>query len=187
MASSQAVKAALKLLSVNFAGDVTAEKVKLWHSCLDDVTDETLSEAVPRVIREHAGQFIPSVGFVRQMCGANTVSFDAEGLRREIAALGSYNPQSGWSPPRRETVAEILGEGVASAYGMVGGERLFGAGTTRDIALRDFTEELKSQVETRGRDALQAPPERPQIVAPVKGLIANVQRDLAARELGERE
>lgn len=140
---------------MNFAGEVTPEKVRLWHEALNDVTDEALSAAVPRLIREHAGAFIPPVGLVREFAGANAKPVvDVEAMRRRIATLGSYNPTVGWSAPRTDVVRRELGEAVGDAYASVGGERLFGQGTTREIALREFGDVIQQAVAARGVQAL---------------------------------
>ena len=164
MASTKAVEQALSLLALNFAGEVSAEKLKVWHAALADVSDEQLGIAVPRLIREYTGDFIPPVARLRDAAGANVAPVvDVDALVHKIDQLGSYNPNTGWCSPRVEVVRRVMGDAVADAYGAVGGpSRLYGGDETgRSIALRDFGRELVGQVEARGPATLEPPPQRP--------------------------
>lgn len=143
MASNKAVGQALAILATNFSGQVTSEKVKLWIGALKDVEDEALNNAVGHVIRTHTGDFLPSVAVIREAAGANHQEpVDIERTIRLIERMGSYNPVTGWSPPRVGDVKEHIGGAIAEAYAWVG-SRLFSPNTTtREIAERDFAKAL---------------------------------------------
>lgn len=149
MASTKAVYASLKMLSHNFAGTVTDEKVELWEAALESVSDEALLRAVPKAIATHKGDFIPPVAVIREAAGANaTPVIDYERIQRQIGALGSYNPNCGWMYPGVENVREALGDAVASAYAACGAKRLFADDEIgRSIAEREFRRELEVQSE----------------------------------------
>lgn len=145
MASRKAVVEALKVLCVNFAGEASIERVKLWMAALVDVPDDDLARAVAEVVRTRTGEFLPPVAVVRQ-AALRGRTVDLDGLIRAIDRAGSYNALTGWAPPRIEAVRELFGDDVAEAYGLAGGgSRLFsGNATTREIAARDFAEALRS-------------------------------------------
>lgn len=145
MASADAVTKALSVLAVNFAGDVTAEKVKLWVAALDDVSDADLARGVASVVKTHRGEFLPPVAVIRA-AARPAGSLDSERVLVLLDKAGSYNPATGWTPPRVELVRDRFGDAVAEAYGMAGGgSRLFASNpTTREIAARDFAEALKA-------------------------------------------
>ena len=159
MASRKAVRAALKLLALNFAGDVTPERTQLWAAALEDVSDEQLARAVPEVIRTHRGEFIPPVAIVRDAAGANDAPpADTAAVIRRIDRLGAYGPQSGWQAPSVETVGAEMGGEAAEAYAAVGGgSRLLSDNpTTREIAERDFAKELRVAIERARHHGLPA-------------------------------
>jgi hypothetical protein len=157
MASSDAVMATLMMLAREYAGTVTQEKADIWLAALEDVPDAALPAAVAKVIKTHTGGFIPSVALVREAAGANgRPRIDVEDLRHRIYLIAGYNPH-GFVPPRVEDVRRRLGDGVADAYGAVGGGRLFADETTGDIAMRDFAKECASIQSERGPGAFLPP------------------------------
>ena len=170
MATRQAVLATLTMLAREYAGTVTEEKADLWLAALEDVSDVALAAAVATVIKTHTGGFIPPVAVIREAAGANALpAIDAGRLLREIDRLGEHNPATGWQSPSVEVVRQIKGDAVADAYAAAGGpERLFeGGATTREIAAREFAQEMAAQVKAHGGAALLPPavPAVPQLAA----------------------
>lgn len=161
MASTKAIYASLKMLSHNFAGDVTREKVELWEAALSEVTDEQLAAAVPVVIATYTGSFLPPVAVIREAAGANRrPTMDFEEAQKRISDLGYYNPNAGWVYPKVFQVREKLGEVIAAAYLEAGGEQIFSENeTSRSIALRVFREKLSSEAKQLGLLALPPAPE----------------------------
>lgn len=183
MASEQKLRETFGVLAAaGYAGDVTPERVKIYRAVLNDVEDENLERGVKRVLNEHTGGFLPSAALLRELSGANrTGGVDVEAVCRSIAALGAYNPASGWHGPRVELVREVLGDIVADAYGTVGAERVFAyEGTGREIARRDFGLELTAGLKASGLTALPAAPARKQIAPAVKALVAGLMDQMAA-------
>ena len=166
MASRKQVTDSLMVLAANFSGAVTAEKVKLWVIALGDVSDADLCRAVAHVVKTYQREFLPPVAVIRAAAAAGGT--DAEALLCRIDLAGSYNPQTGWTPPRLEAVRQQFGDAVAEAYGLAGGgSRLFASNeTTRDIAARDFAEALKAAAP--GGLSLPAPAIRAALPAPVE-------------------
>ena len=166
MASTKAVYASLTMLSHNFAGAVTEEKVALWKAALLEVSDEALAAAVPQVIATHKGDFIPPVAVIRDAAGANTPpSVDVEEIQKQISDLGGYNPHMGWVYPRVSLVREKLGDAIADAYAACGAQKLFSDEEIgRSIATREFRKELEVQA-TGGRAGLLAAPQRAKLSA----------------------
>ena len=145
MATRKAIRTALKLLSVNFAGGVSDERTQLWAIALEDVSDEQLARAVPEVIRTHRGEFIPPIAVIRDAAGANLEgAVDAEGLLRQIAATGSHSATAGFCGPSAQRVVQGFGAAIGEAYAMAGGGSCLFANeeTTRAIASRDFRKAL---------------------------------------------
>jgi len=170
MATRRAVLASLTLFALTFAGDVSPARIDLYVAALDDVTDEQLGAATVRLVKTHRGEWIPVPAVIREAAGANALpAIDAGRLLREIDRLGEHNPATGWQSPSVEVVRQIKGDAVADAYAAAGGpERLFeGGATTREIAAREFAQEMAAQVKTRGAAALLPPaaPAVPQLAA----------------------
>lgn len=162
----------MRVFSRNFAGDVTKEKCRLYHAALHDVDDEQLDGAVAHLIKEHRGEFIPTVAVVRDAIGANHRggAIDAEATLRLISGLGEYHVDSGrWRYPTRARILLALGEGIADAFGEAGGAALLFSGNdlTREIATRDFVRGLALVAKHRGAAAiaLPAPPQQPLLAA----------------------
>ena len=170
MATRRAVLASLTLFALTFAGDVSPARIDLYVAALDDVTDEQLGAATVRLVKTHGREWIPVPAVIREAAGANALpAIDAGRLLREIDRLGEHNPATGWQSPSVEVVRQIKGDAVADAYAAAGGpERLFeGGATTREIAAREFAQEMAAQVKTRGAAALLPPaaPAVPQLAA----------------------
>lgn len=151
----------MRVFSRNFAGEVTKEKCALYHAALKDVEDAQLEEAAVRVIKEHRGEFIPTVAVVRDAAGANTrgVAIDLDRMLAAISALGEYHVDSGrYRYPSPGRVEAALGPAVAEAYGEAGSALLFASSdVTREIAQRDFLRALTRTVARRGASALALP------------------------------
>jgi hypothetical protein len=170
MASRRAVVAALKMFSLTFAGDVSDERIDLYAAALEDVTDNALKAATTQLVKTHRGEWIPVPAVIREAAGANAKPrVDVAGILKQLHALVDYNPVSGHSAPRVETVRRRISDGVADAYGAIGGgdRLLMSDGTTRAIAERDFAKELVSIVAERGPACLALP-----AAAPLKQLTA---------------
>lgn len=160
MASTKAIYASLKMLSHNFAGDISRERVELWEAALREVSDEQLSRAVPTVIATYTGSFLPPVAVIREAAGANRLPvLDFDDAKKRIADLGHYNAHTGWIYPRVFEVREKLGDMLADAYSYAGADQIFSDNeTTRSIAQRTFRERLSSDAEKLGLLALPARP-----------------------------
>jgi len=142
MASRRAVSAALKMLALTFAGDVSGERVDLYAAALEDVTDGALAAATLQLVKTHKGEWIPVPAVIREAAGVDALP-DIDALIRRIDRLGEPNPGYGWLSPDVETVRMAMGDAVADAYADVGAERLFAdQATTRDIARHDFRRAL---------------------------------------------
>jgi hypothetical protein len=160
MASKRAVASTLKALARNFAGEITTERVALYHAALQDVGDDALRHAAVRVVREYTGQFLPPVAVLRDAAGANhrMMLVDGEATLQAIARLGQTNQVGRWFPPYVETVRVTLGESIAIAYAAGGAGRLFADNeTTRDIARRDFQKALEGVAKESGPAAIALP------------------------------
>ncbi len=155
MASELAIEKVMRILSRNFAGDVSVEKCKLYHAALHDVDDEQLERGVVRVIKEHRGEFIPPVAVIRDACGANArPALDVESLLTKIGRHGSQG-HTRWFPPRAETIAPHFPASVVRAYAEVGSTVLFSDNPlTREIAYRDFARALRSASDEDARRIL---------------------------------
>ena len=160
MATRRAVMTALKMFALTFAGDVSDERIDLYFAALDDVSDDALAAATLQLVRTHRGEWIPTPATIRDAAGANTLPvIDAGRLLREIDRLGEYSPGTGWESPSVDVVREKRGDLIADAYAAAGGpERLFeGGATTREIAAREFAQEMAAQVKAHGAAALLPP------------------------------
>jgi hypothetical protein len=172
MASTKAIRSALKVLSLNFAGEVSTAKTQLWAAALEDVSDEQLEAAIPEVIKTHRGEFIPPVAVVRDAAGANAaLAVDADRILRDIGRAGSHNATAGFSGPSAVKVTEEFGTAVGEAYALAGGgSALFAENeTTREIARRDFRRALAQESRiTRTPEAyrLNPPKTAPALAAP---------------------
>ena len=160
MASRRAVSAALKMLALTFAGDVSGERVDLYAAALEDVDDGALAAATLQLVKTHKGEWIPVPAVIREAAGADVQPrADVEDIVSRISRLSEYNPH-GQRGPRVGAVRVAMGDAIASAYGAVGGSsRLIDStdATTRDIALRDFAKELEALVRERGPACLALP------------------------------
>lgn len=158
MASRLAVTAALKMFSLTFAGDVTAERITLYVAALDDVTDHQLERATVELVKCHRGEWIPTPATIRAAALPPRwePAIDTEELLRHIDRLGTYLPAAGWQSPRVERVRAVMGDVIASAYADAGGpSRCFADDeTTRRIALRDFQLALRQARKELGTGAL---------------------------------
>jgi hypothetical protein len=163
MATTETILKCLKMLAADRAGDLSQERIDLWTAGLEDIPDPKLLQGVVNTLKTHSGDFIPTLAQIRS-AALPPVHVDSEAIRREIIAISGYNP-NGFVPARVQDVRKRLGDAVADAYGAIGGgSRLFADGTTGDIALRDFSQELSLLVKERGVQAL-VPPEQPLLLS----------------------
>lgn len=156
MASRRAVGAALTLLVRAFAGEVTKERIELYHAALDDLTDDQLARAVTRVLKTRTDDFLPPPAVLLEAAGVNVAPvLDAERILQAIDAAGTYTP-SGRINLREHEVRDCFGDVIADAYSEAGGgTRLFSNNeTTRDIAFRDFQRGLQDALHVHGPAAL---------------------------------
>jgi hypothetical protein len=165
MASAKAISAALLAFAEDRGGAVTQERAQLWFDCLNDVADPHLMRAVNILLRTNGTWTIPTIAMVRDAAGANPPpdalpAIDTEALLKRIGALGSYDPRTGWCWPTVERVWAEIGPSEATAYGLVGPSRLFSdQSTTREIAQREFSVELRREQREAQERARLAPPE----------------------------
>lgn len=150
MPSAPQLLATLKVFAETWNRELTDLLIDVYAKALNDLTNEQLIIATGRVMRECS--FFPAPAEIRKRAGLVTqVAPNTTAIVRAIEVLGTYVAASGWHAPDVESVRHAYGDTIASAYGYVGPSRLFGTGTTRDIALRDFAESLS--------DALRANPQ----------------------------
>lgn len=164
MASNERVGWALSVLKhLPSKQPISAETVAFYALGLDDVTDQALTVAVRRAAAECT--FLPTPAELRALAGLNRVALDIEPVLDRISALASYLPTTGTTYPRVEAVRQHFGDGVAEAYSLAGGARVFSPNeTTREIARREFAAALRDVVRVFGAQAVLAP------VATVKAL-----------------
>jgi hypothetical protein len=185
VASERAVARMMRIFSRNFAGEVTADRCKLYHAALQDVSDEQLDAATARIVKEHESEFIPPVAIIRKFAAANArPSIDVEST---IVAIGRYGEMghTRWYPPRPETIAKHFPPAVVRAYAEVGGTVLFSDNaTTREIAFRDFGRAYKETVREDPRlgvsPALPAAAPAPKLLAPGELEIVDEAEELPA-------
>lgn len=158
MASRRAVATALAILAEGFGGTVSEAKAEVYYDALLDVADEDLGRAVRAVVRTYEGKFIPPPAVLRNAVGANDrPAIDSLAVVDAIQELVAYRP-SGLVFPSVDAVRRRLGSGIAQAYAVAGGARIFSSNeTTRDIARREFAQELEHVATTRGKDAIALP------------------------------
>lgn len=166
--------------------DVGERTVELWSRLFRNVSDEEFTRGVEALLLEPDRKFFPAPGEVLRACRGPLPPIDVEAIRRQIAWLGTGSVHVGHIWPRVERVREVLGNGVAEAYGAIGGTRL-GAneGTTLEIALRDFGAELQAIAHRDGPKALLPPepgtllanPDASPVNKAVKGLTKRLPYD----------
>lgn len=155
MASRSTVAKALVTFSLaGLGGDVSAERIAVYVTALDGVTDAQLLAATDALLKSHKGEFIPTAAALRAAALPPT-RIDVVTVRRQIVEAVGYNPH-GFQPPRVECVRARFGDAIADAYATVG-VRFFDGGTTGQIAERDFAKELEAIVAERGAGALLPP------------------------------
>lgn len=165
MASRVAVAKAMAVLGATFPRDVTKELVAIYAGALQDVDDAALERAVGQAVATL--RYFPVPAELRDLAGANRVAIDVEPVLARIVAMGSYLPTSGTTYPSVQRVREVLGDGVAEAYSLAGGARVFsGNETTRDIARREFAEALRDAVRVYGKAVLAAVEQAKALPAP---------------------
>jgi len=157
MASKQAIAAALKGLAANYRISLDPDLPDIWLLGLQDVDDEALMQAVGKIVARE--RFFPTIAVVRDALGLNRLDKpDTDGILARIWQLANYHPQWGTTPPSVGTVREHLGETIGDAYALVTGDRLFnGNQTGRDIARREFADDLTTAAENGYSVALPAP------------------------------
>lgn len=145
MASEKAVLTALTILGRAFAGEVSPERVDLYHAALDDVTDAELALVTAALVKSHAGEFIPTPATIRAAVPRlQAPTLDVDRIIRELDRMGSYSP-GGWCPPSVEKVRRLAGTPIADAFADVGPSRLLAEDPkSRDIAAQEFRRALKA-------------------------------------------
>ena len=173
MASKRAIAAALAMLAEARPREITTRTIAVYFAALEDLSDEQLEHATARAVREL--KFFPAPAELRDFAGANVTPFvDADVQLARLEALGSYHPASGWRAPSVDHVRQVLGDAMAEAYSLGGAARLFaGNETTRDIARREFAQELRLLVKERGLAAVVAPLALP---APSEAVVLYTER-----------
>jgi hypothetical protein len=167
MASSQGVAKVLRFLHALYpAHEVTDETGEAWLVVFADLPDDALADAARRCASEAGRKFFPTVGEVRAVVDAMTGSrVNPTTLLRQIESMGSYNAHCGWVWPRVESVRERFGDGVATAYGMVGPGRFASEdAVTRDIAARDFAQDVRTVAVERPTRPTLPPAPMPDVV-----------------------
>lgn len=161
MASKQAIATALKGLSANYGNAPDPALPDIWMLALQDVDDSDLLRAVAKIVA--TSEFFPKVASVRNVLGMNrTERPDVDGIVKRIWSLSSYHPQYGTNPPSVGKVRDELGDTIADAYALVTPDRLFANSEVgRDIARREFADDLTTAAEQGYSAALPAPKRMP--------------------------
>lgn len=156
MASKVAVVEALNIFVEVFpTREVTKTTYRVWEEILAPLTDEQVQMATARLVREPGRKFFPTTNDVFGVLADLHEKLPVADVVDAIARLGSYTARHGWFPPTVEQVRAALGDGVASAYAVVGGARLWanaaadGTTITRDIARREFGKALEDEQSAR--------------------------------------
>lgn len=158
MASVEAVASGLAVLhEAHPTREVTKQTAQVWHRLFLDTDDAAFVRACEALACEAGRQFFPTPGELIAKLRGPRPAIDVDGIVKRIESLGYHNPHAGWVWPRAERVRDVLGGGIAEAYGAVGQRLGADEGTGRDIALRDFAEHLSAVVDREGPAALSAP------------------------------
>lgn len=150
MASEKAIATALATFAESYPNgkEITKRTLDVWRSVLETTSDEQLSRAVMRIVRDPERRFFPSTGEVFAAIAEDAKPVDHLTVIHRIEQLGYYDPKRGWVYPTVEMIREKLGNEVADAYAVAGGLRIFadeakdGTTTTRDIARRKLEDRL---------------------------------------------
>lgn len=157
MATPKGIATMLAVLHEAFPHkEITDATGPLWLGWFRDEDDAALLDAANRCSLDRTRQFFPSPGEFRDILHP-APPLDSGAVLRRIESLGSYNAHVGWIWPSVEAVRRALGDGIARAYSAIGSARLRqDEGTGRDIAVREFTQELQAVVAKEGPKALAA-------------------------------
>jgi hypothetical protein len=149
MASDKAIATALGMLAEAFpTREITKRTATVWKAILSDITDEQLQRAVVKLCRDPERKFFPSSGEVFAAIAAESQPIDVTTVMHRIEKLGYYDPRRGWVYPTIDMIREKLGDAIANAYSVSGGDKVYapeandGTAVARDIALRNFANEL---------------------------------------------
>lgn len=160
MSSNRGIANALAILAETFpTRGITERTVEVWRNVFQSVEDDALERAVVRLCREPGRTFFPSSGEVFAAIALDAPPVNVLNVLHRIEQLGYYDPKRGWVYPTAERIRDELGQAIANAYSVAGGERVFaaeendGKSITRDIALRKFEEGLN--------EAQRKAPDRP--------------------------
>lgn len=148
MASDRAIATAIAMFAEAFPSRETTERTAdVWALIFAETPDDQLSRAALRLCRDPERRFFPSSGEVFAAMAEETKPVDAASIIHRIEKLGYYDAKRGWVYPTRDMIREKLGEAIAEAFTVGGGETIFagivdGSEIQGNIARRKFTEHL---------------------------------------------
>lgn len=177
MATKLCVAKTMAVLGATFPRDITPELVAIYADALHELTDAELEQALRRAVG--TCRFFPVPAELLELAGTRrAAAVDIEAVLERIRGLFSYLPTRGDTPPSVGRVRDALGDGIAQAYGSVGGgDRLYsGNETTRSIARRDFAEEIKGAIRDLGAAAVLEPMQKPLALPPAESLVIHGTR-----------